>query len=150
MPENDAGRAAAIAAATALGSTMTNLSTDIRDLRAESRKSKRLIRLLGVSVGFDLLLSVALGAIGATAHQASDRATEAAAATATAQYETCLAGNESRKGQRELWGYILQLSSQGDASQTEAGRQRLEDFRAYVERVFAPRDCEAAKARQVR
>jgi uncharacterized protein HemX len=54
----------------------------------------------------------------------------------------CQNANESREASRNLWNYILDISAarQPAASPDEAAY--LDQFRAYVNDVYAPHDCD--------
>lgn len=110
-------------------------SPDIDALVRASKRNRRLITYLAISVGLDVLLSLGLGAL---AWRANQLALQADSIEARA-YATCVAGNEARAGQVELWGYILTLPP--TSPRTPAQQQQADDFKAYVERLFAPRRC---------
>lgn len=116
--------------------TMTSLADETRELRVQNKRNRFLIQVLGASVAFDLLLSAALGWIGVTAHDASNQARTAAAAAETNQRTFCLASNETRRQQVDLWTYVLTQSP------TPAGQEATrENFKGYVAEVFKQRDC---------
>lgn len=53
----------------------------------------------------------------------------------------CEAGNEFRKGERELWGFIFEAPTA--TPRTPEQQKQFDDFKAIVDRIFAPRDCSA-------
>lgn len=55
------------------------------------------------------------------------------------QVATCQSGNESRKLQVQLWDYVLGFPP--SRPRTEAQDKQIADFKAYVHKTFAPRDC---------
>src|SRR5205085_7345051 len=80
-------------------------SSSIHALEAASRRNLRLIRLLVGSVVFDILLSVGLGYETLKTYQLAQQASSLERQARVA----CLAGNDARAGQVQLWGYILDL-----------------------------------------
>ena len=89
----------------------------------------------------DILLSAAVTVVAIQAHDASSAAASArTAATAVAQSNRnlCLSANASRAQQVELWDYILGLAQ---PPATPAARERIAEFKAHLEAIFAPRDC---------
>jgi hypothetical protein len=56
---------------------------------------------------------------------------------------TCQAGNDTRAAQVSVWNYVLDLSA-ASAPQTPQQKARAEQFRTYVAKTFAARDCEKA------
>ncbi len=135
-PAEEVAPSRAVLAAEKLMGSVETLANETRDLRQQNKKHQFLIRLLGISVAFDLVLSGALGWIGVTAVNASDQAAAAATAAATNQRNFCIASNETRKSQVDLWTYVL------GQSPTPAGQEATrENFRDYVAEVFKQRDC---------
>lgn len=139
---DDQNRAAAIAAADRLTNSVSDLGTEMKELRNYGRRNRLLIRALVASMVFDAVLSIGLGWIGVTAHNASNKAVAATAASkvnANNQRQSCLNGNDSRAVQLELWTYIFTLpAGQG---QTPEQVERIAEFRKYINTVFAQRDC---------
>lgn len=135
MEETEPSRA--VLAAEKLSGTLTGLSDQVGELRRDNKKHTFLIRCLGASVGFDLLLSGVLGWIGVTAHDASTRASRATAASVAAQRETCLSSNEARRVQTDLWMYVLSEAGQSSASNAERNAQ----FKVYILEAFKQRNC---------
>ena len=110
-------------------------SSDIEALVRSSRRNWLLIRILGVSVALDVLLS---GGVGYLAYEAS-RTAQQAASLQVQLHTTCVAGNEPRAGQITLWHYLLDLPP--TSPRTPEQQQQAVQFRAYVDRLFAPRRC---------
>lgn len=110
-------------------------STDVTGwLVRTSRRSQLLIQVLGVLVAIVFLLVIAVGIIGVQAIQLARQANS----LERQAYTTCVAGNDSRAGQLELWTYVLMLVPSGG---TPLEVQRLAEFRAFIGRLFAPRKC---------
>lgn len=133
QPDNTsaASQLAAISAAQNLSITMLSFTNELKAVSKTSKKHQLFIRLLSLSMAFDIFLSIALGTVGLTAHQAAE-------AAAKNQKQFCLASNETRKVQRELWTTILTTTSQGTTDEQEGQRAQ---FKAYIDRVFADRVC---------
>lgn len=53
----------------------------------------------------------------------------------------CESGNGFRAGERELWGFIFEAPPA--APRTPEQQRQFDDFKAIVDRIFAPRDCSA-------
>lgn len=53
---------------------------------------------------------------------------------------SCAAGNDFRKAERDLWGFILVLTAR-DKQQTAAQKKQAAQFQTYVSQKFADRDC---------
>lgn len=135
---DDINPSRAVLAAEALSGTLATLSGQVGELRVENKRHRFLIRCLGASLVFDFGLSVVLGWIGVTAHDASTRASRATAASVAAQRETCISSNEARKVQTDLWTYVLSEASQSPI----ADKERNAQFKVYILHAFAQRDCE--------
>jgi hypothetical protein len=110
-------------------------SAEIDTLVKASRRNLLLIRILGVSLAIDVLLTVGFGWV---AWRADLTARQAASLQAQA-HATCLSGNEARAGQRQLWHYILDLPP--TAPRTPAQQEQAVAFGAYIDDIFAPRRC---------
>lgn len=131
----DPEKPTAVVAAERMTQSMETLATELRVLRSYGRRNRHLIWALGLAWVFNLALAMAVGYVGITAQDASDRATKAVAASrviADNQRATCLSSNEARKVQVDLWHFVL------------AGvpaSQQTNDFRTYVDTAFAQRQC---------
>lgn len=136
-----------LAAAGRLETAMTGLSADIAGLRELGTRNRAMIYgLVGVSA---LVVAVLVGVIvlfvrvdhnAATARRASSEAAQAQRATHT----TCLAGNDSRRLTRRLWGYVLTEAAKNPpppGTSPAAQRAQIRQFRHYVDTTFADRDC---------
>lgn len=110
-------------------------------LAADEHRNRRLIWITIVSVALDILLTAAVTVVAVQAHDASSAAASArTAASAVAQSDRnlCLSGNAARAQQVELWDYIL---SRAQPAATPAARERVSEFKAHLEAIFAPRNC---------
>lgn len=127
--------AESIAVAQAMTASMNGLSNRIGELTAYGRRNRRLISWTIAGVLLDVVLTVGLVLSYSKANHADDRATR----NHDQLVSTCAASNESRADVRELWGKLFKLSP--SAPQTEEQKKRLADFRAYIDKTYAPRDC---------
>lgn len=139
-PTDDLGALAA-----ELNRQVANLRDSVVALRNSHHRTTAIVRALVCVVVFVVLLGVGLAFVAVDARQASHRAEEAVSLahqnTANARL-TCEIGNEARATQRQLWAYVLNVSSEGRKLNPTQLRQ-LAQFRAYVEQTFAPRDCDS-------
>lgn len=104
-------------------------------LTRRSSRDRKMIYTLAASLALDLLLTVAIFLVAVRADNASNRADQVHAQ----QVATCQNSNEARRVQVQLWDYILSLPA--PRPRTDEQERQLLQFRAYVHRVFAPRDC---------
>lgn len=107
-------------------------------VRADKRRKSQIL-LLFISITFDLVLSVFL----AFGWQSNHRLAVQADTNKAAIIRNCETANESRKNNREIWNFVLDLTANtprdAEASQT---RDR---FVAKLDETFAPRDCNSLK-----
>lgn len=108
-------------------------SSTIAHLTAASRRNRRLIQFLAVSLAFDVLLSFVVAGLAWRAEAVAEQANSIQAR----QKATCLSGNETRAGQLQLWAYVLDITPPS----TPEEKLRADQFRAYVGKLFAPRKC---------
>jgi hypothetical protein len=128
---------AAIAAATRLNESVTELKEEIHSLQVYGRRNRHYIVGLGISLAFDLLLSVVVIVVAIQANAANDRAN----ANHEYQVDTCNSSNAARQTSRDLWNYVLDAASKNPANETPERKKQISDFRAYMENSYAPRDC---------
>lgn len=130
----------ALVAVEALRDETRALRESINSYAAESNRTKRVLRLLAVSIAFDITLSVGLGGLAIKA----DHAARVAARANNAVRAGCLAGNDFRKAESELWGFILSLPPQPGLTDAQKATQQAntDKFKAYVASAFAPRQCQ--------
>lgn len=110
-------------------------SPDIDALVRASKRNRRLITYLAISVGLDVLLSLGLGALAWRANQLALQANSIEARA----YATCVAANDARAGQVTLWDYVIDLPP--TTPRTPAQQKEADDFKVYVHHLFAPRKC---------
>jgi len=99
-----------------------------------ARKNLRHIAILFV---FDIILTVALGFVAVRAYHAYS----AASANKHDIYVTCVASNESRLGDVDLWDYLLARLTPAHPSLEQTAI--LDQVRAHVATTFAQRNCNA-------
>lgn len=126
-----------------LAGNVERLRRSVDALAASQRRVKAAV--VGIIVA--LVLVVALGVVVAVvAVQASNASQQAKDATSLAQRNeesakvTCEVGNESRKLAKQLWTYVLDLSSE-NPDLTAQQKKQIAAFRGYINTVYAPRDC---------
>lgn len=94
-----------------------------------------MIRALAVVVGFELALGIVLTVVAWETLQVANTAQEAA----RSQRSQCLATNEARAAQVRLWDYILDTPP--STPRTPEQSKQVAQFRDYVHRSFAQREC---------
>lgn len=113
---------------------------------ARLRRLDTTVKWLAISVALDILLSIGLAVLGKVAYDASRNAESASHKATLAASQTrinCLAGNQTRKSQQQLWNFVLSFPPPPGET-PEQLRRRASDtatFKAYIKKVFAPRDC---------
>lgn len=121
-----------------LAAQMIELAKEMKSLSQYGRRNRRLIRLLTVSVVFDLVLSVGLGVAFWRTQQNSDRTDQILEARKEGRAATCSAFD----------GLVGALVGAGEApvDETErAARQaRVDSFVADFEGRLAPLGCDLA------
>lgn len=55
---------------------------------------------------------------------------------------SCENSNESRESARNLWNFVADLSAAGNPDPSAEQAAFVADFREYINKVYAPRDCE--------
>lgn len=122
-----------------LAGAIEKLNADLADavvaLGKIVQRDRRRVRILAASVILDIVLSIAVGFFAVTAVSAKDQAEQ----NRTNSRIACLAGNDARAGQIQLWDYVLSVSA--SKSPTPEEKARTETFRVYVKNLFKPRDC---------
>ena len=126
--------AALAARAISIAEETTKTQTEIVRQQA---KSKRTIRLLAVSVLFDVTLSLFCVFLAVSQHNTTN-------AIHQSQLTACGIGNQARLGQITLWSHVIDVSA-APAHETPAARAarlaRLAAFKAYIGRQFRPVNC---------
>lgn len=102
--------------------------------KADKRQQKQ-VAILAFTVAFDVLLTIGFGFITWRTHELSSLADT----NQEAIVRNCETANESRKNQRELWAYVIQLTP--IQPRTEEQSNRAADLQTFVNETFAPRDC---------
>jgi len=130
-------RQATLAAALRLNESMENLGGEMRALRTYGKQNRHYIWALAVSLLLDVVLTVVVVIVAGQARDANNLAT----ANRNSQIETCNSSNVARQTSRELWNYILDVAAKQPENETPDRKRQLADFRAYMEKTYAPRDC---------
>jgi hypothetical protein len=131
-----------IAAAQALTASLDTMAEQLKALAARQdeqirygRRNRHLIWGLVVSLVLDLALTIAVVGVGVATNQANSKANEAH----SQQIATCRSGNEARAVNIQLWDYIFSVKPV--TPRTAAQEGQIAEFKKYVHRAFAPRDC---------
>lgn len=114
-----------------------DLRQEIAGLRTYGRRNRHLIVGLGVSLAFDVLLTIGVIIAAITANNAGDLA----ATNRQTQIDTCTANNQTRQASRNLWTYVLDTVAKAPENQTAERTQQLAEFRTYMQTAYADRDC---------
>lgn len=104
--------------------------------RADKRQSRQVV-VLAITVVFDVLLTIGFGYITVRTHQLANQSEN----NRVALTRNCETANDSRKNNRALWDYILAIPTP-DAPTVDQQKNRT-DFKAFVDKTFASRDCDA-------
>jgi hypothetical protein len=107
----------------------------VEALAEADKRQRRQVLVLAFTVAFDVLLTFAFGYITLRTHQLASEAET----NRTALVRNCETANESRKNQRELWAYVISLTP--SQPRTDEQTARVESFQKFVDKTFAPRDC---------
>lgn len=136
MPDENASRT--LAGVRGLQKDMEDLGDEIRDLKKANAQSRRLIRMLAVSLVFDVCLSIGLGLVAWRSNHSADQARKATIAA-------CESGNAVRKAEVQLWDYVLTFPpSRPETPQEKTTReQQTKKFQDYVHMTFAQRNCDS-------
>lgn len=131
-----------IAVAQAMTASMDGLAEQVGTLNSRveaqgtyGRRNRRMIWGIVVSLLVDAVFTIPIAWAVIHASSADDKASRNRQTLVT----TCVASNESRADVRELWGKLFKLSP--SAPQTDEQKKRLADFRGYIDKTYAPRDC---------
>lgn len=128
---------------------LNNAERAIRRLDWWGRNGATVLKVLAVVVTLELVLGavVAVAAFearsasrhAASAQTAADLAGQVASLARQGVLNNCEAANESRRSDRQLWEFILQIApATGEAEQERAVR-----FRRFLDQHLAERDCVA-------
>lgn len=116
-----------------------DLNKAVSTLINDAKRSKRRVRLLAISLLFDLLLTLGLGVVSVKTHNAAVQAETNKAAL----LRSCQTTNEARANNAVLWDYLLALQPEKPLTPNEI-KFRTE-FTALKVKTFAPRDCSTIK-----
>lgn len=134
---------ALIAQAEELSGQVGALAGQVGALRTSNRHLRQLVGAIVAVLVLVVALAVVLVFVAADAREASRRAEAANSLSernAQAQKVTCESGNEARRVNRQLWTYVLDLSSKNPNLTAQQHRQ-IRTFRGYLVTVYADRDC---------
>lgn len=124
-----------VATAQALTSSLDALSGELEAANRFGRRNRRMIWWLAVSLLLDVVLTVVVAVVAVEVNHASDKAAQ----VHSQQVATCLSTNEGRKLNVQLWDYVLSIPP--SRPRTEEQDKRIADFRVFLHKTFAPRDC---------
>ena len=113
-----------------LDGSVTRLQETVNEQRVSQRRMKWVIATLAAVIVALVGGGVWLAEVASTATQNTET-----------QRLTCESGNQARAAQRQLWGYLFELSAQQNPDQTAEQKAQVAKFKAYVDTVFADRDC---------
>lgn len=118
-----------------LTGALTTLSGRLEDATRYGHRNRKMIWGLVVSIVLDVALTVTLTLVAVQAQNAGETADQARAN----QISVCRSTNVSRQQNLQLWEYVLSIPPAKPP--TEEQKKQREAFRAYIHKVFAPRDC---------
>ncbi|MEU5259032.1 hypothetical protein [Amycolatopsis sp. NPDC021455] len=130
-------RQATLAAALRLNESMEHLGDEMRALRTYGKRNRHYIWALAVSLLLDFILTVVVIIVAGQANNANSLAN----ANRNYQIDSCNSGNATRQTSRDLWNYVLSLAEKQPQNETPDRKKQIADFRAYMEKAYAPRDC---------
>lgn len=114
-----------------------DIDKSVATLVKDARRRQLQLRLLTASIILDFILSAVLTVVVFKTNEVA----RLAQSTKAAVIQNCETANDSRRNQRQLWGYVLSLTpEQPRTSEQEA---RVKEFSKFVDSTFAPRDCQA-------
>lgn len=120
------------------------LSASVTALSRKQVWDRRLLVWVISGLCVSLVALVLVGVVAVRANQAANRADSAyaiAESNKQAARLTCEANNQARTTQIQLWTYLLDLAAQTTPPPTREQVLAQAQFRTYVQKVFAPRDC---------
>jgi hypothetical protein len=117
-----------------------DLGSEVRILRGYGTRNRLLIKIVSVSVAFDVLLSIGL----AYGFRTADRASREASKASSTAVVNCRAGNVTRDIQKKLWDQVLSFPPPANETDTDRVERlmRTAQFRDYINTAFAQRDCD--------
>lgn len=106
-------------------------------LRRFVGRQQTIVRVLAISLVVDAFIGVAVLVLAIRANQAAQNANRAE----NAVYVSCVSGNQARATERTLWDYVLSIPPQ--QPQTQAQKDQITQFKAFLDTNLAQRDCSA-------
>jgi hypothetical protein len=125
---SEPSKARQVEAAEALTASLNGLGDRLEEATRYGRRNRHMIWGLVVSLVLDVALTIALTVVAIQGHNVHSQ-----------QVATCRAGNDARRAQTQVWDYILSL--QPSEPLTAQQRKQIADFKTFVRRALAPRDC---------
>lgn len=115
----------------AMSDTLAQVAGRIEAVAVRERRTRRLTWGLAISIILDVTLTVVVSVLSANAISQGSTLHKS-------QLAACVIGNQTRQGDVELWGYVLKLS----AKSPDSNQAQLRMFKAFVDKTFAPVNCE--------
>jgi hypothetical protein len=111
----------------------------INDLVKYGRQNRRLIKWIFISVALDILLTASLSFVFLRQQHNQN------SILATSNFVTagCKSGNDIRAAEIKLWNYVLSFPPA--TPRTPAQNQQVADFKVFLDKTFAPRNCGTLK-----
>lgn len=109
-----------------------------------AKRSRRIIAGLVVSLVLDITLTVLVTVFALQAHNASAEASATVQQLHASEIESCDASNQTRLQEIALWSHLASVSRPSPTAtpaQAAASKKAVQQFLAYVVRVFSPRNC---------
>lgn len=120
----------------------TDLPDAVQVLIKDAKRRRHQLLALTVSLILDFLLTIGLFAVSVKTQQVAGQADS----NHQAIVRSCEASNEARANNKALWDYILELPPNPTQGPLSADQQKQrEDFKIFVAKTFAARDCSAIK-----
>lgn len=103
----------------------------------DAHRRKRQLRLLTISVTLNIILTLGFGYPAYKTNQTASLAQS----NKNAVIANCEVSNQSRADNRALWDFIFALPQ--DQPPTPEQQKRAEQFKGFVAKTFAERNCQA-------
>ena len=114
----------------------TDLPAAVEVLLKDARKRSRQVKLLAISLALDILLTFGFGFVS---FRTAEIASQADSNSAALQ-RTCESTNEARANNKKLWDYLFAQPPAPDQTPEQAAA--IAQFKVFVDKTFAPRDCD--------
>lgn len=128
----------AIGAADRLAVVMKDLSEKFEKMAEAQQHSRRMIRVIVISVTLDVLLSVGLIVFGLVASNAAHQTHVLAEANRATEAASCAASNRIRVDDILLWTKALATTHPANTAAEAAADAKFRDF---IDKTFAPAVC---------